>query len=372
MAEPAKKDKPIVRFSDMARSPVNGPRHAEPDAPARGANDMLFRDATQLKRLARAEGPQIVKPDVVIDHQAAQLFEQVIQEVRNIFDAVRRGQPFRLDRVFSLGQTIVDYPTPERLLYQLFEARQRCSYSHLNAAHCTILAVQIARGMGHQRDELIQLAAASLVHDIGMQTLSQELLDKPGKLSKDEYAAVQTHPEVGARLLTQSAPQHAWLSRIVREEHERDNGQGYPNGLRSEEIHGLAKVIGVADIYDALITPRPYRRTFSPHEAVQEMLDCQDRLGYPREVVRALIQQLSLFPVGCWVRLSSHETGRVIQSNTRSPLRPVVEVLHDEAGALSAPPRIVDLNQNPLLYIVASLPGEGPVAAAPTKNGDHS
>jgi len=332
----------------------------------------MFRDATQLKRLARAEAPPVITPDAVTDHQTSQLFEQVIKEVKAIYDAVRGGQSFRLDRIFSMTQTIVDHPTPDRLLYQVLEAHQQAHYLSLNSAHCTILAVQIARGMGHQREELIQLSVASLIHDIGMQKLSQELLDKPGKLSKEEFAAVQTHPDVGARLLTQSAPQYPWLAKIVRDEHERENGQGYPQKLRADEIHNLAKVIGVADIYDALISPRPYRRTFSPHEAVQELLDCQDHLGYPRQVVRALIQQLSLFPVGCRVRLSSHEIGRVMQSNSRSPLRPVVNVLYDEIGQSLTPPRLVDLNTNPLLYIVASLPLEVPSVAVPTKNGHHA
>jgi HD-GYP domain-containing protein (c-di-GMP phosphodiesterase class II) len=365
MADPAKKDGAIVRYSDLARSHGNGQQHSEAAGPVRTGGDIAFRDATQLRGLARAEASAIIKRDKVVDHQTVQLFEQMIKEVKAIYDAVRAGQEFRLDRIFGLAQTIVDHPTPDRLLYQVFEVRQHSSYPYLNAAHCTILAAQIARGMGYQRNALIQLTVASLVHDIGMQKVPQELLDKPGQLSKEEFAAVQTHPEVGSRLLTQYAPQHPWLAIIVRDEHERENGQGYPRKLHSEEINDLAKVIGVADIYDALISPRPYRRIFSPHEAVQELLDCQDRLGYPRPVVRALIQQLSLFPAGCWVRLSSHEIGRVMQGNGLSLLRPVVEVLYDAAGQSLAPHRVVDLNSNPLLYIVASLPSEGPSAAVP-------
>ncbi len=370
MAEPAKKDGAIVRYSDLARSQATGQRDIESAAAARPSGDIAFRNVTQLKNLLRSEASLLVRPDVVIDPKAVQLFEQILKEVKAIYDAVRADQGFRLDRVFGLAQAIVDHPTPDRLLYQIFEAQQQAYKPYLNAAHCTLLAMQIARGLGHLRDELVQLTVAALVHDIGTQKLSQDLLDKPGKLSKEEFAAVQTHPEVGYKLLTQYSPQHPWLAKIVREEHERENGQGYPHGLHSEEIHDLAKVIGVADIYDALISPRPYRHIFSPHEAVQELLDCQERLGYPRLVVRALIQQVSLFPAGCWVKLSSQEIGRVIQGNSRSPLRPVVEVLQDAAGQPLEPTRVVDLNSNPLLYIVASLPLELPSAVAPM-NGTH-
>ncbi|MBI3622326.1 MAG: HD domain-containing protein [Nitrospirae bacterium] len=370
MAEPVKKDQPIVRYSDLARSPANSQRSIDPSTHDHTPGEIAFREATQLKSLARSDASRIITSDVVVDPKAVQLFEQILKDVKVVYDAVRSGQTFRLDRIFGLAQAIVDYPDTDRLLYQVFEAQQQVYQPYLNSAHCTILAVQIARGMGHQRDELVQLTVASLVHDIGTQKLSQELLDKPGKLSKEEFAAVQTHPEVGYKLLMQYSPQHTWLAKIVRDEHERENGQGYPHGLHSEEIHDLAKVIGVADIYDALTSPRPYRRIFSPHEAVQELLDCQEHLGYSRPVVRALIQQLSLFPVGCWVRLSSQEIGRVVQSNSRSPLRPVVEVLHDSAGQPLASPRCVDLNTNPLLYIVSSLPLEAPASASST-NGRH-
>jgi HD-GYP domain-containing protein (c-di-GMP phosphodiesterase class II) len=372
MGEPEKREASIVRYSDVARSPADGQRNGAPNASERSTGDIMFRDAAQLKRMARAETSPVNNPDAVVDHQASQLFEHVLKEVNEVFDAVRCEQPFRLDRIFGVAQTIVDYPNPDRLLNQVLEAHQQSHYLSLNAAHCTILAVQVARGMDYQREELVQLTVASLVHDIGMQKVSRALIDKPGKLSSDELAAVQTHPDLGARLLTQNAPQHPWLAKIVRDEHERDNGQGYPQRLRAEEIHDLAKVIGVVDIYEALISPRPYRRIFSPHEAIQELLDCQEHMGYPRPVVRALIQQLSLFPVGCRVRLSSDEIGRVVQGNSRSPLRPVVEVLFDPAGQALELHRVVDLNANPLLYIVASLPLNDHFTGTATMNVRHA
>jgi HD-GYP domain-containing protein (c-di-GMP phosphodiesterase class II) len=369
MGEPDNREPSIVRYSDVARSPADGQRNGASDASERETGDIMFRDAAQLKRMARADATPVKKPDAVIDHQAGQLFEHVMKEVNEVFDAVRCEQPFRLDRIFGVAQMIVDHPNPDRLLQQVLVAHQQSHYLSLNAAHCTIVAAHVARGMDYQRDELVQLTVASLVHDIGMQKLSRALIDKPGTLSPDEIAAVQTHPDLGARVLTQYAPQHPWLSRIVREEHERENGQGYPQKLRAGEIHHLAKVVGVADMYDALISPRPYRRTFSPHEAIQELLDCQDHMGYPRQVVRALIQQLSLFPVGCRVRLSSDEIARVIQGNTRSPLRPMVEVLCNLEGQELDRHRVVDLNANPLLYIVASLPLDHDSSGAAVKNG---
>ena len=363
MAEPAKKVNSIVRYSDLARSSVDSRRNGIQEAPARDTDDIMFRDATQLKSLARADAPQSVDAELAVDRHAAQLFEHVDREITGIYSSVRGGRPFRLDRVFGFAEAMVDHPAPERLLAQLFTPERDSHYAILNSAHCAILAVQLARGLGHPREEQIRAAIAAMVHDIGMQMLPPELLDTPGRLSQEQIAVMHTHPDAGARLLTHTAPQHPWLAVIVRDEHEREQGQGYPNGLRSAEIHELAKIVGVADMYDALISPRPYRRTFSPHEAVQELLDCQEQMGYPKPVVRTLIQQLSLFPAGCRVRLSSNETGRVIHTNDQSPLRPVVEVLNDAEGQPASPRRLVDLNTNPLLYIVASLPLQRSTAA---------
>jgi HD-GYP domain-containing protein (c-di-GMP phosphodiesterase class II) len=351
-SQPNEQEKPAMRYSDLARGTAPA---AASTSPAAAPTDVLaFRAIKELKNGA-APPPAATVQRVASDSRAGEFFQQMTRDVNRIYDAARLDQSFRIEPLFGLAESIIAHSDPGRLVGQIFEDHRRATYAYRNATHCGIIAAQIGRGLGYAKDELVLLTVAAFLHDIGVQKLPVNLLEKPGKLTADEFAMVQTHPELGYRLLTQHAAQLPRLAQIVRQEHERERGQGYPQKLSAHEILDPAKVIGVTDVYDALITPRPYRKAFCPHEAIKELLECQERMGYARHVVRALIQQLTLFPVGCWVRLSSEEIGQVIQTNSRSPLRPVVEVFYSGDGARVGAERIVNLNDNPLVYIVSSL-----------------
>lgn len=354
MSDPAEKN-PIIRYSDLAqeKAPANG--DVRNGGVAARPAEIAFRAIDGLKPSGGAESPLIRAQTVMPDSQSGDLFRQATREMHVVYEGVRQGHTLRIEPLFALAEIIAAHPAPDQLIRQIFEdQKQAPTAPHRNAATCGIIAAQVARGLGYQKDDLVQLTVAALLHDIGVEQLPLSLLEKPGKLSDEEFKMVQTHPELGYRILHKDAPGHPLVAQIVRQEHERETGQGYPNKLDASAILEPAKVIGVTDIYDALITPRPYRKAFCPHEAIQELIECQERMGYARHVVRALVQQLSLFPTGCLVRLSSNEVGRVIQTNNRSPLRPVVEVLYADQVPLAVP-RIVDLNENPLLHIVTSL-----------------
>jgi HD-GYP domain-containing protein (c-di-GMP phosphodiesterase class II) len=361
MSDRPEQDKPIMRYSELASDGAPGSNDS-PKRAAPPAEDISFRTIKGLKGngLSGSSGEQpgesskVSVQQIMPDNRMADLFAQMTREVNRVYEAVRRGESFRIDPLYGIAESLAEHPSLGRLISQIFEHHQRTSYSDRNPAHCGIIAAQVGRGLGYAKPELVQVTVAAFLHDIGLQKLPPNLLEKASKLTADEFAMVQTHPELGHRLLTQHASKQPELAEIVRQEHEREGGQGYPRKLSAGDILDGAKVIGITDIYDALITPRPYRKAFCPHEAIKELLDCQERMGYARHVVRALIQQLSLFPPGCLVQLSSHEVARVIQTNSRSPLRPVVKVLYSEGQPLVSP-RIVDLNDNPFVYIVTSL-----------------
>jgi len=145
---------------------------------------------------------------------------------------------------------------------------------------------------------------------------------------------------------------HDWLAQVIRQAHERWNGQGYPNKLKGRQINEFAQIIGVVDVFDALVSPRPYRRRFFPHEAVRELM-VVERTAFPREVIKALVEQLSAYPIGTSVRLSTGEVGTVVRVNTRFPLRPVVSLGEGEMGGLET--RQVDLSTSPLVTVIETV-----------------
>jgi hypothetical protein len=163
---------------------------------------------------------------------------------------------------------------------------------------------------------------------------------------------IEQHPELGYQALRKLGTTYDWLAEVVCQAHERWNGQGYPNKLKGRQINEFAQIIGVVDVFDALVSPRPYRRRFLPHEAVRELVEVE-RTAFPREVIKALVEQLSAYPIGTSVRLSTGELCTVIRVNTRFPLRPVVLIGEGPTDGLAA--RQVDLSTSPRVAIIETV-----------------
>jgi len=221
-----------------------------------------------------------------------------------------------------------------------------------NLVNVAILATKVGAGLGYYGKELERLTLAGLVHDIGLFAVPQSVITKSGRLTPDERTLIEQHPELGYEAIRKAGPKYDWLALVVRQAHERWNGQGYPNKMKRRQISEFAQIIGVVDVFDALVSPRGYRRRFFPHEAVRELI-VAERTAFPREVVKALVEQLSAYPLGTSVRLTTGEVGSVIRVNTRYPLRPIVWVEGD-AGRVQEG-RQLDLSSTPLVSIIETL-----------------
>jgi hypothetical protein len=215
-----------------------------------------------------------------------------------------------------------------------------------------VLATKVGAGLGYHGKELERLTFAGLLHDIGLFAVPQSLITKSGRLTRDERTLIEQHPELGYQAIRKAGPKYDWLAQVVRQAHERWNGQGYPNKLKERQISEFAQIIGVVDVFDALVSPRGYRRRFFPHEAVRELV-VAERAAFPREVVKALVEQLSAYPLGTSVRLTTGEVGSVMRINTRYPLRPVVWIGGDTIRGQEG--RQLDLSLMPLVSIIETL-----------------
>jgi HD-GYP domain-containing protein (c-di-GMP phosphodiesterase class II) len=220
-----------------------------------------------------------------------------------------------------------------------------------NMVNVSILATEIGMGVGYPRADLVRLAHAGLLHDVGMLVLPDSLVNSPRELSTDERTALMRHPDYGHQVLRQLGPEYDWLALVAWQEHERWKGQGYPQGLQGEDIHEYARIIGIVDVLDALINPRPYRRRLLPHEAVRELL-ISEKEGFSSLIIKALVQQFSLFPLGTTVRVNTGEVGVVVQLNPRYPLRPIIEISPAADWADPTTPKVVDLSKTTLVHIV--------------------
>lgn len=149
-------------------------------------------------------------------------------------------------------------------------ARTIDAASHWTGGHServTTCAVELARRMGRSPQELIQLQQAGLLHDVGKIGVPSHILDKPGRLTDEEMTQMQAHPVIGARIVG-SIRAFRELVPLVLHHHELLDGSGYPDGLREDQIPELVRILTVADVYDALVSDRPYRRGLTPQESL--------------------------------------------------------------------------------------------------------
>ncbi len=223
-------------------------------------------------------------------------------------------------------------------------------YLPWHSANVAVLSLKVGLALGWNEQELLDLGASALMHDIGMSSVRENIISKEGGLSRSEMEQIREHPTKSAEILAHAKGINEVVAGVVEQEHERVDGKGYPKGLKGDDIHEYARVISAVDVYEALTHPRSYRKRYVPYEALKMLMEAGRSMLDPR-VVKVMVEELSLYPVGSVVKLNTEELARVIHSNKNAIMRPVVEVTTDSAGDPLAEPRVLDLTKHPMVHI---------------------
>ena len=224
------------------------------------------------------------------------------------------------------------------------------SYDDYTYKHClrvAMMSVTIGKALDLPRRQMRDLCEAALLHDIGKRTIDIDIIRKPGRLTDDEFVAVKKHPQNGYILLRKNGGYSEEILNAVLMHHEKYDGTGYPLGLKADQITFLARIITVADVYDALTSNRPYRTPWSVAEAEEFMMGGANT-HFDYNIITAFLAAFAPYPVGSTVILSDDRTG-VVLSNTNNVLRPVIRT-KDAAGK----EEIIDL-YNDFRYLTLSI-----------------
>jgi HD-GYP domain-containing protein (c-di-GMP phosphodiesterase class II) len=157
---------------------------------------------------------------------------------------------------------------------------------------------------------------------VGKSKIPNEILNKATRLTDDEFAMMKQHSLFGYGILKEKNDLSNSIKLGVLQHHEKMNSKGYPMGVSSDKINLFARIISVADIYDALVTERPYKKPFSARDAVEMIMSMTEELDI--NVMRSFLESVILYPVGTDVDLSIGEKARVIENNPKYVLRPKV------------------------------------------------
>ncbi|WP_238323108.1 HD-GYP domain-containing protein [Gorillibacterium massiliense] len=224
-------------------------------------------------------------------------------------------------------------------------------YLYQHSLDVCIYTTLLGMKSGYNRDELHTLGLGALLHDIGKTKIPLSLLKKPGKLTEDEFAEVKRHTLIGFDILRQEPNIPLLSAHCALQHHERLDGSGYPRQLASGEIHDYARFVGMVDVYDALTRERPYRAAMLPHQAIEILYMGADKL-FDLDKLILFRDKIAIYPIGMEVKLSSGESGVVVDLNANVPHRPVVRILSDADGLPLSAPYEVDLSNRLFLTIV--------------------
>jgi HD-GYP domain-containing protein (c-di-GMP phosphodiesterase class II) len=227
-------------------------------------------------------------------------------------------------------------------LVSLARLKTKDDYSFMHSVAVCALMVALSRQLGHDDEACRTAGIAGLVHDIGKALMPLEVLNKPGKLSADEYATMKLHPERGHAMLLEVPGAFAEpVLDVVLHHHERMDGTGYLHRLPGERTSLLARMGAVCDVYDAITSNRPYKAGWDPAESIARMAGWAGHFDKP--VFAAFVQSLGIYPVGSVVRLASQRLAVVVEPKPQALTSPVVSVFYSLKSEMKIAPQRLDL-----------------------------
>ena len=209
------------------------------------------------------------------------LYTSIYDFVEGIINGLKRKKRFTIEYGLEIVKDIVLTENATNILYgKAVQGKDIPDNLAAHSANVCIYSLILGKGANYSPGKLIELGITALLHDIGMVLIPNEIVNKIGELTTSELQQIRKHPYYTYKILETLGEKYLWIAKVASQEQERENGQGYPNGLKGDEIHKYAKIIGIVDVYEALTHNRPQRKGYMPHDAVKLILGTQKDLFF--------------------------------------------------------------------------------------------
>jgi len=311
----------------------------------------VYIDEIQTKRRQEAlratysRFPPIPKAKPLINEK---LRNRAVENLQTAFEAFSIGDVHQSAQIVkqldSVVEQLVESLVNEKGTFvSINDLKSYDEYTYHHSLSVAVMSIAIGQYLNFSRQELHRLGMCSIMHDIGKTAVPLEIIQKPSRLTDEEFDIIKGHSHAGMEYLLQSsiADKHVHLGVLAH--HEKLDGTGYPNKLAGDEIPVWSRIISVADVYDALTSARPYRNPMQPSEAIEYIMGGTGTL-FDYDMVNALLKKVELYPVGSNLELSNGKF--VVVVNNANQMRPVVRYL--DTG------EIVDLYDRNMLNVVVT------------------
>ena len=276
--------------------------------------------------------------------RAARICATGKEAVVSMFQEVRMGKAISAEAAGALVEEISSsvIRNPGALI-SLSRLKTADDYTYMHSVAVCALMVAVGRQLGLDEAEIREVGMAGLLHDLGKALMPLEVLNKPGKLTDEEFRIIKSHPVEGHRLLVEGGSVGEIPLDVCLHHHEKVDGSGYPDRLKDEQISLFAKMGAVCDVYDAITSNRPYKAGWDPAESIRKMTEWRQG-HFDERVFQAFVKSIGIYPIGSLVRLHSGRLGVVVDQTEKSLLTPKVKVFFSTKSNLRIPPAVLDLS----------------------------
>lgn len=283
---------------------------------------------------------------------------ETIKVVKDNFRSLEQNKKINIRVVQQVVDNLIDeLLVNNQVLVNLADIRAFDDYTFAHSVNVCILSIMCGITLSYHDLKLKELGIGALLHDIGKTMIDLSILNKEEELTREEFTEIKKHSEYGFDILRQYPDVSLLSAHIAFQHHERWDGKGYPRQLSADKILEYARIVAVADVYDALVADRPYRPSYSVNQAITIIQRMSGIYLDPR-CVTALIANIAIYPIGSIVELNSGEIGIVVDNNKEAPNRPILKIVYDSKNHRVIRPHEVDLSKLSTIVVRKTLTEE--------------
>lgn len=257
------------------------------------------------------------------------IYDEWIASVSQILKELNTGVKVDKNSILNIIDKIVMVvPDNKNIFLSIVQSFETEEYIYGHSLNMAVLSVIIGAALKYNNANLRMLGIAALLGDIGMLKIPKHIREKQIALTTSDIQLIKTHPIQSAKVIQNYGQFPELIAEIALQLHENYDGSGYPQGKKGDEIHEFAKIITIADSFDAMSKKRSFRKEIIPHNIMKELLKMNEKKFDPR-IMKVFLVTMAIYPIGSMVQLDTNELGIVVEINEQSPLKPVVRVLYD-------------------------------------------
>jgi HD-GYP domain-containing protein (c-di-GMP phosphodiesterase class II) len=271
--------------------------------------------------------------DVKTNSGPYRAYKNLIEKLNSVFTGIKSGLDVQINAIDNICvQLLQDLrDNPDKFVEYILGGEVSGHELAKSSVNTAILSALIAQGLKLPNHKIHNIVSGALLHDVGMLRLSKGITEKKGGLSEAELEQIKSHPVHTSKIVTKELFGPQEVNMIALQHHERWDGKGYPDNIQGNAIDIGARIVSVADAFEAMVSKKSYRNSLIGYQAIKNLM-ADNASRFDPAVINIFTKIMGIYPIGSIVKLNNTAIGRVISVHTDAPLRPIIQMLMDEKG----------------------------------------